>query len=116
MCVCVCVYRGGYYEIMDNNPIKSLDSTFIACAVRWQSSKRVCQIEIRPRYMASVTARESPARRAWSYKVCTASNITLAYCDREVDWKSIYCPESLVLPDCFGVSLAQRVSFRISGG
>ena len=24
---------------------------------------------------------------------------------REVDWKLIYCPESLVLPDCFIVSL-----------
>ena len=52
-------------------------------------------------YMASVTARESPARCAWSHEVCRVSNIAW-----EVDWKSIYCPESLVLPDCFGVSLA----------
>ena len=28
---------------------------------------------------------------------------------KEVDWKWIYCPESLVLPDCFGVSLASAV-------
>ena len=29
--------------------------------------------------MASVTARESPARRAWSHEVCRASNSALAY-------------------------------------
>ena len=29
--------------------------------------------------MASVTARESPAHRAWSHEVCRASNSALAY-------------------------------------
>ena len=29
--------------------------------------------------MASVTARESPARRVWSHEICRASNSTLAY-------------------------------------
>ena len=47
--------------------------------------------------------RLSPERHAWSHKVCRASNIALAYRSsvtaREVDWKSINCPESLVLQD-----------------
>ena len=78
--------------------------------------------------------RSSPARCTWSHEVCRASNIAFAYMasmtatphtalghmkyanialaymasvtTREVDWKSIYCPESLVLRDCFGISHA----------
>ena len=54
----------------------------------WLNIARVCgriftscrRVKIRP-HMTSVTA-------------------------REVDWKLIHCPEGLVLPDCFSVSLA----------